>query len=55
MTCSDKMCIENLKLLGVTIDYGLNFGMHKSNVRKRLGACSCSLVQPSLQAFSINL
>ena len=25
VTCGDKMCIENLKLLGVTIDCGLNF------------------------------
>ena len=35
VTCSYKMCIENLKLLGVTIDCGLNFGMHISNVCKK--------------------
>ena len=35
VTCGDKMCIENLKLLGVTIDCGLNFDVHISNVCKK--------------------
>ena len=33
VTCSDKICIENLKLLGVTIDCGLDFDI--SNVCKK--------------------
>lgn len=42
VTCGNKMCItvngkdimasENLKLLGVTIDCGVNFNVHFSNV-----------------------
>ena len=35
VTCGDKMCIKYLKLLGVTIDGGLNFDMHTSNVCKK--------------------
>ena len=35
VTCGDKMCTENLKLLGVTIDCGLNFDVHISNVCKK--------------------
>ena len=35
MTCSDKICIENLKLLGVTIDCGLDFDVHIGNVCKK--------------------
>ena len=32
VTCSDKICLENLKLLDVTIDCVLNFDVHISNV-----------------------
>ena len=35
VTCSDKICLENLKLLGVTIDCVLNFDVQKSNVCKK--------------------
>ena len=35
MTCSDKICLENLKLLGVTIDCVLNFDVQISNVCKK--------------------
>ena len=35
VTCGDKMSMENLKLLGLTIDCGLNFDVHISNVCKK--------------------
>ena len=35
VTRGDKMCMGNLKFLGLAIDCGLNFDVHKSNVRKR--------------------
>ena len=35
VTRGDKMCMENLKFLGLAIDCGLNFDVHKSNVCKR--------------------
>ena len=35
MTRGDKICVESLKLQGVTIDCGLNFDVHISNVCKK--------------------
>ena len=35
VTCGHKMSMENLKLLGLTIDCGLNFDVHISNVCKK--------------------
>ena len=34
-TRGDKMCMENLKLLDLAIDCGLNFDVHISNVYKK--------------------
>ena len=35
-TRGDKMCKENLKLLSLAIDFGLNFDVHISNVCKKV-------------------
>ena len=38
VTCGDKKCIENLKLLGVTTDCGLNFDVHiRKKASQRIG------------------
>ena len=35
VTCSDEICLKDLKLLGVTMDCGLNFDVDISNVCKK--------------------
>ena len=45
VNCKDIMESDNLELLGVTIDCGLNFNLHISNVCKKASQRICVIMR----------